>query len=75
MMQLSSKNDDYHSIMTSSLRINISKLTIFFDFSIDMDYNISKTYVFRDVIYLIINQFQSRRLRRTQIVPSRTAFY
>ena len=42
----------HHSVMTSSLRIKISKIDKFGDFSSDIDYS-SKTDVFRDVIYHI----------------------
>ena len=54
-MQPSLKMMTHHSVMTSSLRINN-----FGDFSSDIDFN-SKTYVFRDVISLIINQCDLRR--------------
>ena len=50
----------HHSVMTSSLRIKMLKINKFGDFSCDIDYN-SKTYVFRDVISLIINQCDPRR--------------
>ena len=59
MMQLSSKMT-HHSVMTSSLRINILKIDKFGDYSSDINYN-SKTDVFRDVISLIITQCDSRR--------------
>ena len=49
----------HHSVMTSSLRIKIKKIDKFSDFSSDIDYS-SKTYVFRDVIYHIINQCEPR---------------
>ena len=48
----------HHSVMTSSLRIKILKIDKFGDFSCDIDYNI-RTYVFRDIISLIINQCDS----------------
>ena len=50
----------HHSVMTSSLRIKISKIDKFGDFSCDIDYN-SRTDVFRYVISLIINQCDTRR--------------
>ena len=45
--------------MTSSLRIKHLKIDKFGDFSSDIDYN-SKTDVFRDVIYLMIDQCKPR---------------
>ena len=54
-MQLSSKMMSHHSVMTSSLHIKNLKLDKFDDFSSYIDFN-SKSKVFRDVIYLIINQ-------------------
>ena len=66
----------HHYIMTSSLHIKILKIEKFGDFSCDIDYN-SRTGVFRDVISLIINQYNPQapkgRLRRTQSVASRAA--
>ena len=56
MMQLSSKMMTHHSVMTSSLRIKIFKIDKFGDLSSDIDFN-SKIDVFRDVIYLKINQW------------------
>ena len=57
MIQLSSKNDDsslcYDVIITHQN---------FGDFSCDIDYN-SRTDVFRDLISLIINQCDPRRLK------------
>ena len=53
------KNDD-HSVMTSSLHIKLFKTDKFGDFSCDIDYN-SRADVFRDVIYLIIDQCDHRR--------------
>ena len=50
----------HHSVMTSSLRIKDRKIDLLYDFSSNIDYN-RKTDVFRDVIYLIINQCGSRR--------------
>ena len=50
----------HHSVMTSSLRIKISKFDKFGDFSSDIDFN-SRIVVFRDAIYLIINQCDPRR--------------
>ena len=47
---------NHHSVMTSSLLIKIIY------FSSNIDYN-SKTNVFRDVVYLIINECESRRLK------------
>ena len=55
----------HHCVMTSSLRIKILKIDKFGDFSFDIDYN-SRTDACRDVLCLIINQCDSRRLRRTQ---------
>ena len=49
-----------HFVMTLSLLIKILKIDKFGDFSCDIDHN-SRTYVFRDVISLIINQCDSRR--------------
>ena len=46
--------------MTSSLRIEIFKIDNFCDTSSDIDYN-SKTEVFRDVFYNIVNQCEPRR--------------
>ena len=54
----------HYFVMTQSLRKFIN-LVIFR--VIDIDYN-SKTDVFRDVIYLINNQCEPRRLQRTQSV-------
>ena len=50
----------HHSVMMSSLHINIIKIDKFGDFLCDIDYN-SRTNVFRDVISLIINQCDPRR--------------
>ena len=50
----------HHFVMTSSLLIKIFKIDKFVDFSWDIDYN-SRTHVFRDVIFLIINQCDPRR--------------
>ena len=51
----------HHSVMTSSLRIKKNlKFDKFGDFSSDIDFN-SRIDVFRDVIYLIINQCDPRR--------------
>ena len=50
----------HHSIMTSSIRIKNLKIDKFDDFSSNIDFN-SKTDVFRDIIYLIINQCELRR--------------
>ena len=58
MMQLS-KMMAHHFVMTSSLCIKILKFVKFGDFSCDIDYN-SRTDVFRDVISLIINQYDLR---------------
>ena len=64
MMQLSSKNDDsslcYDVIITHQKIFKIGK---FGDFSCDIDYNCG-TNVFRDVISLIINQYDHRRPKR-----------
>ena len=48
MIQLSAKMITHHCVMTSSLRNKNFKIK---NFKSDMDYN-SKTYVFRDVIYI-----------------------
>ena len=50
------KKMTHHSVMTSSLRINIFIIDKFGDFSCDIDYN-SRTDVFRDIISHIINQW------------------
>ena len=50
----------HDSVMTSSLCIKNCKIDKFCDFSSDIDYT-SKTDVFRDVIYLILNQCEPRR--------------
>ena len=50
----------HHSVMTSSLSINILKTDKYFDFSSDIDFN-SKTDIFRDVSSLIINHCDPRR--------------
>ena len=50
----------HHSVMTSSLRIKISKFGKFSYFSCEIHYN-TKTDVFRDAISLIINQCDPRR--------------
>ena len=50
----------HHSVMTSSLLIKILKIDKFGDFSSDINNN-SKTDIFRDAIYLIINQCDPRR--------------
>ena len=47
----------HHPVMTSSLHI---KILINCDFSCDINYN-SSTGLFRDVIFLIINQCDPRR--------------
>ena len=60
MMNLSSRMMSHHSVMTSSLCIKNWKIDKFCDFSGDIDYN-SKTYVFRDVVHLIINQCEPLR--------------
>ena len=52
----------HHSVMMSSLRIKILKIDKFGDFSCDIDSN-SRTDVFRDVISVMINQCDSRRLQ------------
>ena len=49
----------HHFVMTSSLLIKILKIDNFDDFSSDIDFN-SKIKIFRDVIFLIINQCDSR---------------
>ena len=49
----------HHSVIASSLRIKILKIDNFGDFSWDFDYN-SRTDLFRDVIFLIINQCDPR---------------
>ena len=50
----------HHFVMTPSLRIKISKIDKFGDFSCDIDYNSRTDDVFRDVISLIINQCDPR---------------
>ena len=50
----------HHSVMTSSLHINNLKTDKFGNFSCDIDYS-SRTDVFRDVISLIINQYDPKR--------------
>ena len=50
----------HHCVMTSSLHFKNLKIDLFGDFSSDIDYN-SKTDVFRDVIYHMINQCEPRR--------------
>ena len=49
----------HHSVMTSKIEI--------FDFLSDIDY-ISKTDIFRDVIYLRINQCEPRRPKSTYLI-------
>ena len=51
----------HHSVMTSSLSIKIFKINKFGDLSSDIDINITKMDIFRDVISLIINQCYPRR--------------
>ena len=53
----------HHFAMTSSLLIKILKIDNFSDLSCDIDYN-SRTDIFRDVISLIINQYDPRRPKR-----------
>ena len=60
MMQLSSKNDDSSLCYDVIITHQNFKIDKFGDFSCDIDYN-SRTYVFRDVISLIINQCDPRR--------------
>ena len=48
-----------HFVMTSSLLIKILKFDKFGEFLCDIDYN-SRTDVFRDVIFLIINHCDPR---------------
>ena len=60
MMQLSSKMMTHHSVVTSSLCIEILQIDKFGDFSSDIDFN-SKKNKFRDVISLIINHCDPRR--------------
>ena len=50
----------HHPVITSSLRIKILKIDTFVDFSWNIDYN-CMTDLFRDVISLLINQFDPRR--------------
>ena len=50
----------HHSVMTSLLRIKNKKIDKFGDFLSDIDHN-RNTHVFKDVIYLIINQCESIR--------------
>ena len=60
MMQISSKNDTHHCVMTSSLCIKNFKIDKFGDFSSEIDFNI-KMDLFRDDISFIINQCDPRR--------------
>ena len=55
MIQLSFKNDDTSLCYDVFITHQILKIKKFGDFSCDIDYN-SRTDVFRDVIYLMINQ-------------------
>ena len=59
-MQLSSKNDDSSLCYNVIITHQNFKIDKFGNFSCDIDYN-SRTDVFRDVIYLIINQSDLRR--------------
>ena len=52
----------HHFVMASSLLFKILKIDKFGDFGCDFGYN-SRTDVFRDVISLIINQCNPRRLK------------
>ena len=61
MIKHSSKMMTHHFVMTSSLLIKILKIDNFDDFSSDIDFN-SKINIFRDVIFLIINQCVDSRL-------------
>ena len=51
----------HRSVMTLSLLIK--NFDIFSGFSSDIDYN-SKTDVFRDVIYLVVNQCERKQAKR-----------
>ena len=62
MMRLSLKMMTHHFVMTSSLRIKNFKIHKFGDFSIEIGLN-TKMDIFRDVISLIINQCDPRRLK------------
>ena len=53
----------HHSVMTSSLCIKRLQIDKNGDFSSDIDFN-SKSETFRDVISLIINQFDPRKPKR-----------
>ena len=57
----------HHSVMTLSFCIKNLKFDKFGDFSCNIDYN-CWTDLFRDVISLVINQSDPRRLGRTQSV-------
>ena len=52
----------HHSVVASSLRIQILKISKFGDFSCDVDYN-SWPDVFRDVVSVTINQCDPRRTK------------
>ena len=69
MMQLSSKNDDSSLCYDVIITHTFLKIDKFGDFSCDFNYN-RRTDVFRDVIYLIINHCEPRRLWRTQCQPA-----
>ena len=58
MIQLSLKMMSHHSVMIPSLRIK-NRNDTFCDFSSDIDCD-SKTHVFSEVIYLIINHCEPR---------------
>ena len=60
----------HHFVITSSLRSKNFKIDKFCDFSSDIDYH-SRTDIFRDAIFLIINQCDPEgSLRRTQCPPA-----
>ena len=54
----------HYFVMTSSLRIKNFKIDKFGDFSSEIDFN-TKMDIFRDVISLIINQYDPRRPKGT----------
>ena len=66
----------HHSVITSSLLIKIFKIDNLGNLLCDIDYD-GRTDVFRDVIFLIINQCDSRSLKGAsgghKVSVSRTA--
>ena len=55
----------HHSVMMLSLRIKIFKIEKFGDFSSDIDFN-TIIDIFRDVIFLIINHWDTKCLPAAQ---------